>query len=145
MTTADVSKKNLRPLLLHRAISHPQLPRSRATLATLRPSARRRKKIWWPPRPAPSGAANSLANPHAKGVCAPAGVRVPAVFSRLSPCVHGPVGQCAAPAKDRVGGRVIRLRRQRLSTYEISRRLKAEDTQLNRSLVAEIPAEEGFG
>jgi len=50
-----------------------------------------------------------------------------------------------APAKDRVRGRVIELRRQGLSTYEISRRLKAEDTPLNRTSVAEILAEEGFG
>ncbi len=50
-----------------------------------------------------------------------------------------------APAKDRVRGRVIGLRRQGLSTYEISRRLKAEDTPLNRTSVAEILAEEGFG
>jgi transposase len=50
-----------------------------------------------------------------------------------------------APAKDRVRGRVIELRRQGLSTYEISRRLKAEGTPLNRTSVAEILAEEGFG
>src|SRR5712691_6944638 len=41
----------------------------------------------------------------------------------------------SAPAKDRVRGRVIELRRQGLSSYEISRRLTAEDTL----------AEEGFG
>jgi hypothetical protein len=50
-----------------------------------------------------------------------------------------------APAKDRVRGRVIELRRQGLSAYEISRRLTAEDTPLNRTSVAEILAEEGFG
>src|SRR5260370_28436214 len=50
-----------------------------------------------------------------------------------------------APAKDRVRGRVITLRRQGLSSYEISRRLRAEDTPLNRTSVAEILAEEGFG
>ena len=50
-----------------------------------------------------------------------------------------------APAKDRARGRVIELRRQGLSTYEISRRLQAEDTPLNRTSVAEILAEEGFG
>ena len=49
------------------------------------------------------------------------------------------------PAKDRARGRVIELRRQGLSTYEISRRLQAEDTPLNRTSVAEILAEEGFG
>src|SRR5260370_35852166 len=51
----------------------------------------------------------------------------------------------SAPAKDRVRGRVIELRRQGLSSYEISRRLTAEDTPLNRTSVAEILAEEGFG
>ena len=50
-----------------------------------------------------------------------------------------------APAKDRARGRVIELRRQGLSTYEISRLLKADDTPLNRTSVAEILAEEGFG
>ena len=51
----------------------------------------------------------------------------------------------AAPAKDRARGRVIALRRQGLSTYEISARLAAEGTPLNRTSVGEIPAEEGFG
>jgi len=50
-----------------------------------------------------------------------------------------------APAKQRVRGRVIQLRRQGLSTYEISARLAAEHTPLNRTSVAEILAEEGFG
>jgi transposase len=50
-----------------------------------------------------------------------------------------------APAKRRVRGRVIQLRRQGLSTYEISARLAAEQTPLNRTSVAEILAEEGFG
>ena len=50
-----------------------------------------------------------------------------------------------APAKERVRGRVIQLRRQGLSTYEISARLAAEHTPLNRTSVAEILAEEGFG
>ena len=45
-----------------------------------------------------------------------------------------------APAKDRARGRVIELRRQGLSSYEISRRLAAEDTPLNRTSVAEILA-----
>jgi hypothetical protein len=40
---------------------------------------------------------------------------------------------------------VIQLRRQGLSTYEISARLAAEHTPLNRTSVAEILAEEGFG
>jgi transposase len=51
----------------------------------------------------------------------------------------------AAPAKDRARGRVIALRRQGLSTYEISARLAAEGTPLNRTSVGEILAEEGFG
>src|SRR6266511_2157036 len=48
-----------------------------------------------------------------------------------------------APAKERARGRVIGLRRQGLSTYEISVRLAAEGTPLNRTSVAEILAEEG--
>jgi hypothetical protein len=50
-----------------------------------------------------------------------------------------------APAKDRARGRVIELRRQGLSTYEISAQLAGEGTPLNRTSVAEILAEEGFG
>jgi hypothetical protein len=50
-----------------------------------------------------------------------------------------------APAKDRVRARVIGLRREGLSTYEISARLAAEHTPLNRTSVAEILTEEGFG
>ncbi len=50
-----------------------------------------------------------------------------------------------APAKDRARGRVIELRRDGLSTYEISARLGAEGTPLNRTSVGEILAEEGFG
>src|SRR6266545_1283814 len=50
-----------------------------------------------------------------------------------------------APAKERVRGRVIGLRRQGLSTYEIAARLAAEGTPLNRTSVAEVLAEEGFG
>jgi len=50
-----------------------------------------------------------------------------------------------APAKERVRGRVIGLRRQGLSSYEISARLAAEGTPLNRTSVAEILAEEGLG
>ena len=50
-----------------------------------------------------------------------------------------------APAKDRARGRAIELRRQGLSAYEISRRLGAEGTPLNRTSVGEILAEEGFG
>ena len=50
-----------------------------------------------------------------------------------------------APAKERVRGRVIALRRDGLSTYEISARLAAERTPLNRTSVGEILTEEGFG
>ena len=50
-----------------------------------------------------------------------------------------------APAKDRARGRVIELRRQGLSTYEISTQLATEGTPLNRTSVAEILSEEGFG
>jgi transposase len=49
------------------------------------------------------------------------------------------------PAKDRARGRVIQLRREGLSTYEISARLAREGTPLNRTGVAEILSEEGFG
>ena len=48
-----------------------------------------------------------------------------------------------APAKDRVRARVVQLRRQGLSTYEISARLAVEQTPLNRTSVAEILSEEG--
>jgi transposase len=51
----------------------------------------------------------------------------------------------AAPAKERVRARVIELRRDGLSTYEISARLAGENTPLNRTGVGEILAEEGFG
>jgi transposase len=50
-----------------------------------------------------------------------------------------------APAKDRARTRVIELRRQGLSTYEISARLALEGRPLNRTSVAEILTEEGFG
>ncbi len=50
-----------------------------------------------------------------------------------------------APAKERVRGRVIELRRDGLSTYEISARLATEGTPLNRTSVGEILTEEGFG
>jgi transposase len=51
----------------------------------------------------------------------------------------------SAPAKERVRARVIELRREGLSTYEISARLAGEGTPLNRTSVGEILAEEGFG
>jgi transposase len=41
--------------------------------------------------------------------------------------------------------RVVELRREGLSSYEISARLSAEQTPLNRTSVGEILAEEGFG
>lgn len=50
-----------------------------------------------------------------------------------------------APAKERVRARVIELRREGLSTYEISARLATEHTPLNRTSVGEILTEEGFG
>jgi transposase len=50
-----------------------------------------------------------------------------------------------APAKDRARARVIALRRQGLSSYEISAMLATEGTPLNRTGVAEILTEEGFG
>src|SRR6266540_932999 len=50
-----------------------------------------------------------------------------------------------APAKERVRGRVVALRRQGLSVYEISTRLAAEGTPLNRTSVGQILTEEGFG
>ena len=40
---------------------------------------------------------------------------------------------------------MIALRRQGLSTYEISARLAAEGIPLNRTSVGEILVEEGFG
>ncbi len=50
-----------------------------------------------------------------------------------------------APARDRARVRAVELRRQGLSTYEISARLAAEGRPLNRTSVAEILAGEGFG
>ncbi len=50
-----------------------------------------------------------------------------------------------APAKDRARARVIELRRAGLSTYEISAQLGVEGRPLNRTSVAEILTEEGFG
>ena len=57
----------------------------------------------------------------------------------------GKPGPRTAPAKDRARARVIELRREGLSVYEISTRLRAEDTPLNRTGVGQILAEEGFG
>jgi hypothetical protein len=50
-----------------------------------------------------------------------------------------------APAKDRARARVTELRRQGPSVYEISSRLRAEGTPLNRTGAGQILAEEGFG
>ena len=57
----------------------------------------------------------------------------------------GRPGRKSAPKKDAARGRVIELRRQGLSVYEISARLQAEGRPLNRTGVGQILAEEGFG
>jgi hypothetical protein len=57
----------------------------------------------------------------------------------------GKPGPKTAPAKDRARARVLELRRQGLSVHEISARLRAEGTPLNRTGVGQILAEEGFG
>jgi transposase-like protein len=57
----------------------------------------------------------------------------------------GRPGRKSAPKKDAARGRVIQLRRQGLSVYEISTRLAAEGRPLNRTGVGQILAEEGFG
>ena len=57
----------------------------------------------------------------------------------------GKPGRKSAPATDRARGRVIALRRQGLSVYEISARLATEGTPLNRTSVGQILVEEGFG
>ncbi len=51
----------------------------------------------------------------------------------------------AAPRKDAARAKVIALRREGLSVYEISSRLAVTGTPLNRTSVGEILAEEGFG
>jgi hypothetical protein len=56
----------------------------------------------------------------------------------------GRPGPKTAPAKDRARARVIELRRAGLSVHEISARLRAEGTPLNRTGVGQILAEEGF-
>src|SRR6266498_1979677 len=55
----------------------------------------------------------------------------------------GKPGRKHAPKKDRA--RVIQLRREGLSVYEISTRLTVEGIGLNRTGVGQILAEEGFG
>ena len=54
-------------------------------------------------------------------------------------------GPKSAPAKDRARARVVQLRHEGLSVHEISSRLRAEATPLNRTGVGQILAEEGFG
>ncbi len=56
----------------------------------------------------------------------------------------GVPGRKSAPRKDAARGRVIELRREGLSVYEISTRLSAEGTPLGRSAVSDILREEGF-
>jgi transposase len=56
----------------------------------------------------------------------------------------GRPGPKTAPAKDRARARVLELRRAGLSVHEISARLRAEGTPLNRTGVGQILAEEGF-
>jgi hypothetical protein len=57
----------------------------------------------------------------------------------------GTPGRKSAPRKDAARGRVIELRRQGLSVYEISTRLGQEGTPLGRSAVSDILREEGPG
>jgi transposase-like protein len=57
----------------------------------------------------------------------------------------GKPGRKSAPKKDAARGRVIALRREGLSVHEISRRLAAEGTPLNRTGIGQVLAEEGFG
>src|SRR6266508_1296022 len=57
----------------------------------------------------------------------------------------GKPGRKHAPKKDRALPRVIQLRRDGLSVYEISTRLAVEGIGLNRTGVGQILREEGFG
>ena len=57
----------------------------------------------------------------------------------------GKPGRKSAPRKDAARSAVIELRRQGLSVHEISVRLAAAGTPLNRTGVGQILAEEGFG
>ena len=57
----------------------------------------------------------------------------------------GRPGRKSAPRKDAARDRVVELRRQGLSVYEISARLAAQGRPLNRTGVGQILAEEGFG
>ena len=57
----------------------------------------------------------------------------------------GAPGRKSAPKKDAARSRVIELRREGLSIYEISTRLTREGTGLGRTAVSGILREEGFG
>jgi hypothetical protein len=57
----------------------------------------------------------------------------------------GCAGRKSAPKKDAARARVIELRREGLSVYEISTRLGQEQTPLGRTAVSDILCEEGFG
>jgi len=57
----------------------------------------------------------------------------------------GKPGRKSAPRKDAARSTVIELRRQGLSVHEVSARLAAAGTPLNRTGVGQILAEEGFG
>jgi transposase len=57
----------------------------------------------------------------------------------------GTPGRKSAPKKDAARGRVIELRRDGLSVYEISARLGREGIPLGRTAVSDILREEGFG
>jgi transposase-like protein len=57
----------------------------------------------------------------------------------------GKPGRKRAPKKDAARSRVIELRRQGRSVYEISAQLAAENVPLNRTGVGQILTEEGFG
>src|SRR6266542_2271896 len=57
----------------------------------------------------------------------------------------GKPGRKHAPKKDRARARVIQLRRDGLSVYEISTRLAVEGIGLNRTGVGQILRGEGFG
>src|SRR5580700_4246846 len=57
----------------------------------------------------------------------------------------GVPGRKSAPRKDAARTRVIELRREGLSVYEISTRLGQEGTPLGRTAVSDVLREEGFG
>src|SRR2546430_12454027 len=53
-------------------------------------------------------------------------------------------GPRVAPKKERARGRVVELRKQNLSVYDISRVLEEEGERLSPAAVAQILQEEGF-